>query len=294
MKKSVCSGGRTRNGFAVGVVSSVVLLASAGSVLGQYAVEVKRYESGTGFATEFGTGAGYTTPASILGEPSRVTPGLFGGPVDPFSAPYLIEQVLSVGTVGVVEVRLDTPVRRDALNPYGIDFLVFGAAGFVITNGDYSGGGITDGSLYRGGQAEARVSVSTDGLQYFTLDGSLSPILDAMFPTDGAGDFTVPVDPSLTPASFSGLGYTGIRAAYGGSGGGAGFSLAWARDGVGSPVVLDSVGYVRIEVLSGQVLLDGVSTVRPVPEASTWVLLGIGSLALVGWTRRGGFRSSQR
>ncbi len=294
MKKSVCRDGRARNGFAASAVASVGLMASAGSLLGQFAVEVKRYESGTGFATEFGTGAGYTTPASILGEPSRVTPGMFGGPVDPFSAPYLIEQVLSVGTGGVVEVRLDSPIRHDALNPHGIDFLVFGAAGFVITNGDYSGGGITDGSLYRGGQAEARVSVSTDGLQYFTLDGSLSPILDAMFPTDGTGDFTVPVDPSLTPASFSGLGLTGIRSAYGGSGGGAGFSLGWARDGVGSPVVLDAVGYVRIEVMSGQVLLDGVSAVRPVPEASTWVLLGIGSLAVAGWTRRGGRSSAQR
>lgn len=288
MKKSVCRGGRTRNGFTAGVVVPVGLMASAGSVLGQYAVEVKRYESGTGFATEFGTGTGYTTPASILGEPSRVTPGMFGGPVDPFNAPYLIEQVLSVGTGGVVEVRLDTPIRRDALNPHGIDFLVFGAAGFVITNGDYSGGGITDGSLYRGGTAEARVSVSVDGLQYFTLDGSLSPVLDAMFPTDGTGGFTVPVDPTLNAAQFSGLGLSGIRALYGGSGGGAGFSLGWARDGVGSPVALDSVGYVRIEVTSGQVLLDGVAAVRPVPEASTWVLLGIGSLALVGWTRRNG------
>ncbi len=286
MEKSVCSGGGARNGFAARVVASVGLMASAGSLLAQYAVEVKRYESGTGFATEFGTGAGYTVPTSILGEPSRVTPGFFGGPVDPFSAPYLVEQVLSVGTGGVVEVRMDTPIRRDALNPYGIDFLVFGAAGFTISNGDYSGGGITDGSLYRGGLATARVSVSADGLQYFALDGSLAPVLDAMFPTDGIGDFTVPVDPSLTAASFAGLGYTGIRSRYGGSGGGAGFSLDWARDGAGAPVVLTSAEYVRIEVTSGQVLLDGVSTVKPVPEPSTWVMLGVGSLAFAGWARR--------
>ena len=45
----------------------------------QYASKVVGYSTGDGFAD------GYTDPASALGAPSRVTPGTFGGPVDPFS-----------------------------------------------------------------------------------------------------------------------------------------------------------------------------------------------------------------
>jgi len=37
------------------------------------------------------------TAAPALGEPSRVTPGDFGGPVDPFDPPYLPTQLVSVG-----------------------------------------------------------------------------------------------------------------------------------------------------------------------------------------------------
>lgn len=294
MKIQQWNGGRTRNGIVAGVFGMIGLVASSASALAQYAVEVKRYESGTGFATEFGTGVGYTNVSSILGEPTRAILGPFGGPVDPFSPPWQVDQLLSVGTGGVLELRLDSPATRSPLNPYGIDFLVFGGAGFIITNGDYSGGGITDGSIFGGGLATARVSVSSDGLQYFTLDGSLSPVLDALFPTDGGGDFGVPVNPGLSYADFDGLGLDGIRGLYAGSGGGAGFSLAWARDGAGLPVSIDSASYIRIEVQSGRVELDGVSVVRPVPEPSTWVMLLAGSMGLVGVARRVGRDSSNR
>jgi len=294
MKIQQWNGGRTRNGIVAGVCGMIGLLASSASVLAQYAVEVKRYEPGTGFATEFGTGVGYTTAASILGEPTRSIPGPFGGPVEPFNPPWQVDQLLSVGTGGVVEIRLDTPATRSSLNPYGIDFLVFGGSGFIITNGDYSGGGITDGSIFGDDRAEVKVSVSADGLQYFTLDGSLAPVLDSLFPTDGSGDFGVPVNPGLTYSDFNGLGLVGIRGLYAGSGGGAGFSLACARDGAGQPVSIHSASYIRIEVQSGRVELDGVSVVRPVPEPSTWVLLLAGSMGLVGAARRVGRDSSNR
>lgn len=274
------SRGVSLNGMiAVGWVS----LLAAGALpqaQAQFAAEVRAYNPGTGFATEFGTGAGYTNAASILGEPSRVTPGMFGGPVDVFSPPYLVNQLLSVGTGGMLELRLDTPATRNPLNPFGIDFIVFGGAGFIITNGDFTGGGITDGSIFGGGLAEAKVSVSSDGVQFFTLDGSLAPVLDALFPTDGSGDFTRPVNPGLSYSDFSGLGLDGIRNLYAGSGGGAGFSLGWARDGSGAPVLVESAAFIRIEVISGRVELDGVAAVSAVPEPSTWVLLGVGTLAL--------------
>lgn len=281
-----CRGASLNGMVAVGLVS-VLGWCALPQVQAQFAAEVRAYNPGTGFATEFGTGAGYTNAAAILGEPSRVTPGMFGGPVDVFSPPYLVDQLLSVGTGGLLELRLDTPATRNPLNLFGIDFLVFGGAGFIITNGDYSGGGITDGSVFGGGLAQARVSVSSDGLQFFTLDGSLAPLLDELFPTDGSGDFTRPVNPSLSYADFSGLGLDGIRNLYAGSGGGAGFSLDWARDGSGAPVSIESAAFIRIEVISGRVELDGVAAVSAVPEPSTWVLLGLGALALGVQTRRG-------
>ncbi len=258
------------------------------TVRAQHVAEVIRYEPGTGFATEFGTDLAYTLTSAVLGEPSRFTPGMFGGPADPFSPPYLREQLLSVGAGGLLEVRLDSPILARPVNPFGIDFLVFGGQGMVIINGDYSGGGITDGSIFGSNAAQARVSVSADGVQWFTLDDSLTPVLETLFPTDGLGDFTVPVDPSLTASDFNDLGLAGIRALYGGSGGGTGFSLSWARDEMGAAVELDSASYLRFEVLSGRAEFDAVSVVRAVPEPGTGWLVGLGAVSVLGlqWRRR--------
>jgi hypothetical protein len=266
------------------VLASITLLNP--SAQAQFVSEVIRYEPGIGHATEFGTGLGYTLTEAVLGEPSRITPGMFGGPVDPFSPPYLRDQLISLGAGGLLEVRLDTPILNSPLNPFGIDFLVFGGSGFIIVNGDYSGGGITDGSLFSADNAVTRVSVSVDGQQWFTLDNSLTPILETLFPTDGSGDFTVPVDPTLTAADFDGLDLAGIRALYAGSGGGTGYSLAWARNDDGVPVHLDSASHIRLEVLSGRAEFDAVSVVRQVPEpVSGWLLVG-GAIGLLGWNIR--------
>jgi hypothetical protein len=268
---------------------AVVSLFVSPAANAQYASGIVRYQPGIGYATEFGTQLGYTDASAALGEPSRSTPGDWGGPVDPFSPAYLRSQVVSLGAGGVLEVRMDAPVRHDAGNPYGMDFLVFGTSGFVIVNGDYSGGGVTDGSLFGGGGAEARISVSADGARYFTLDPALSPALAALFPTDGTGDFTRPVNPALGASDFAGLGLDGIRVQYQGSGGGTGFSLAWARDESGGAVELTSAQYIRVEVTSGRLEIDGFAGVRAVPEpASGWMILGgVGLLlGLTTWRNR--------
>ena len=285
--KTVCDRGHATGGVAWGLACIIAIATFHPAVQAQHAVEVLRYEPGTGFATEFGTGLGYTLTSAVLGEPSRVTPGMFGGPVDPFSPPYLREQLLSVGTGGMLEVRLDTPIRANPLNPFGIDFLVFGNQGKVIINGDYSGGGITDGTMFGSDGGRARVSVSGDGVRWFTLDEGLTPMLETLFPTDGAGDFTVPVDPSLTASDFNGLGLVEIRSLYAGSGGGTGFSLGWARDEMGVAAELDSASYIRFEVMSGRAEFDGVSVVRAVPEPGIGWLVGVGVLGLLGrpWRR---------
>ncbi|MGN6387864.1 MAG: hypothetical protein ACTHMT_16665, partial [Verrucomicrobiota bacterium] len=68
------------------VVLAFASLVSASRASG-FADSIVSYSSGSGFAP------GYTNSAAALGEPSRVTPGEFGGPVDPFNSPYLKEQV---------------------------------------------------------------------------------------------------------------------------------------------------------------------------------------------------------
>lgn len=257
----------------------------------QFAKEVVKYDPGIGYAVEFGSGLGYTNTATVLGEPSRVTTSAFGSSaVDPFSAPYTRDQLLSLGTNGLVTVRLDTPIFDDPANPFGIDFLLFGNAGFVITNGDYAGGGITSGALYGANPGATRVSVSADGVTFYPLDPTHASTVDGAYPTDGSGDFLRPVDPALRAEDFSGLGLEGIRARYAGSGGGMGFDLGWARTATGEPAGLKRAEYVRLEVQSGKAEVDAVAVVldhggagftetfRELPLLHGWQVFGDASL----------------
>ena len=250
------------------VLVSVPTTASAAN----YGAEVVSYQPGTGAAP------GYNQTSAALGEPSRVTPGDFGGPVDPFSSPWQTGQILSVGAGGSLTLRFPQPVLDQPGNPYGLDFLVFGSAAFLIVNGDFSGGGVTDGGLFGDNQGTSRVSVSSDGSSFFTLAPALAPKVDGLFPTDGAGDFSRPVNPALTSADFNGLDLAGIRERYAGSGGGMGYDLAWARDGAGQPVHLESIQFVRIDVLSDRAEIDAISAV---PEPTPLALLGVGAAALL-------------
>jgi hypothetical protein len=259
---------------------SAALLGASLTASAQFASSVIGYDLGTGGS------AGFTDPSTVLGQPSRTNPF---GPIDPFNSQYAKTDLLSIGAGGYVVVRMDQLIGNNAANPFGLDFLIFGNAGFNIVNGDYSGGGITDGSLYGANDGSTRVSVSADGVQFFTLNTSIAPTVDGYFPTDGAGDFTKPVDPSRTPASFNNLGLAGIGLAYDGSAGGTGYDLAWAVDGNGASVVVPFVEYIRIDVISGKSEIDGfsvVSPLTPVPEPSTVALGVIGIGALVVARRR--------
>lgn len=240
------------------------------------ATEILEYTPGTGFATEFGTGLGYTNAQAALGEPARETPGTWGGPITPFSPPYTRDQLLSIGVGGSLTLRLGEPIRDAAGNPYGVDFLIFTGLGFVITNGDYTGGGITDGTRFGTHDAGVRVLVSGDGETFYELSPSLAPRIEDGFPTDGGGDFTRPADPALLPADFGGRNLDGIRELYQGSAGGTGYDLAWAMVD-GQPVGLTEASFVRLEVLSGRADIDGIVVV---PEPAAWVLLVIGAACL--------------
>jgi len=219
----------------------------------QYAEAVVSYVPGVGFSP------GFTNPAAALGEPSRITPGTFGGDVDPFDPPY--------GAGGSLTVKFGRPVLNHPRNRFGIDFIIFGNSGFIITNAfdpntfDWIGTPATDGSLFGNNAGASRVSVSRDGTVFYELNPTVALPVDALLPTDGSVDFHVPADPSLTQADFAGLTLEGIRALYYGSAGGAGYDISTAQDAQGRAVMLPEINYVRVEILSGKAEVDGFAAV---------------------------------
>jgi hypothetical protein len=257
---------------------SVVSLVLAGALFiptlvhAQYANGVITYTQGSG------ANPSYNDPGSALGAPT-----VFIGyqDADPFNPPYASSHIVGLGTGGSLTLQFLSPILNDAAHPFGLDFIIFGHAGFAITNGDYFGGGITDGSFFTGGEGDVRVSVSADGTTFYTLNPALSPIVDGLFPTDASGNPLIPVNPALTATDFAGKDLAGIQALYGGSAGGAGFNLDWALDGSNQSVSLSSVSYVRLDVLSGVAYIDAVSVV---PEPTVLALAMTGTCLL--WLRR--------
>ena len=227
----------------------------------QFAESVISYDPGTGFSP------GFTNAEAVLGEPSRITPGNFGGPVDPFDPPYLTSQLVSIGAGGSLTIKFTKPVLDHPRNRFGIDFIIFGNAGFIITNAfdpntfDWIGTPATDGSLLGNNPGASRVSVSSDGITFYELNPAVAAVVDGLLPTDGSGDFHTPADPSLRQTDFAGLTLEGIRALYYGGAGGAGYDLAWAQDSDGRPASIHSISYIRVEVLEGKSEVDGIAAV---------------------------------
>jgi hypothetical protein len=238
----------------------------------QFADTVISYTQGNGVLP------GYDNPNVALGAPTT-----FIGyqNADPFNPPYQSNNIVGIGTGGSLTLQLNTPVQNNPGNPFGLDFIIFGHAGFSVTNAYDSsfnpiGTPATDGSLFTGGTADVRVSVSADGTTFYTLNPSLTPVVDGLFPTYAGGSPFLPVDPSLTAADFSGLTLDQIEALYSGSAGGAGFDIGWALNGLNQSVSLSSIDYIRLDVLN-----DGtpayIDAISAVPEPSTFALAFFGS-----------------
>src|SRR5882724_6750591 len=244
----------------LGIIGLIGLLGSF-TLRAQHASAVVSYDPGVGFSP------GFTNPATVLCEPSRLTPGTFGGPVDPFDPPYLSSQLVSIGAGGSSTVKFARPILNHPRKRFGIDFIIFGNSGFIITNAldpltfDWIGTPATDGALFGNNPGTSRISVSRDGVHFFQLDPNRAPGIDVLLPTECSGDFHTPADPSLGQTDFQGLTLEGIRALYYGSAGGAGYDIGWAQDTEGNEVRLTDISYVRVEVLSGKAEVDGFAAV---------------------------------
>jgi hypothetical protein len=236
----------------------------------QFADHVIAYSAGTG------TSAGYNDPTRALGSPTT-----FIGyqNTDPFNPPFLSSDLVSIGAGGSLTVQFNSPILNSPDHAFGLDFSIFGNAGFVITNGNFSGGGITDGSLFANNTGSTRVWVSADNLNYYLLNPALARVVDGFAPTDAAGDFTRPINPALSQSDFAGKDLAGIRSLYDGSGGGTSYDISWAQDGTGASIFLSSVSYVRVDVLSGKSEIDAFTAV---PEPSALCLGTIALLLLAG------------
>jgi len=231
----------------------------------QFASSVVSYNQGSGIVS------GYNDPNAALGAPTT-----FIGyqNADPFDPPYQSSDIVGLGTNGgSLTLQFNTPIQNNSNNPSGLDFIIFGHAGF---NEDFGSGTASDGSLFTGGTSDVRVSVSADGSTFYTLNPSLAPVVDGLFPTDASGNPLLPVNPSLTAADFAGLTLAQIETLYNGSAGGAGFDLAWAINGSGQSVSLPSIDFVRLDVLNDgtPAYIDAISVV---PEPTTFALAIAGS-----------------
>ena len=240
--------------------ASVVLNSHAASL---YAGKIISYDPGAGYSANF------THPEAALGEPARVNP--FGEDADPFNPPYGTNQIVSIGAGGSLVVQFKKPILNHPRNIDRRDFTIFGNSGFIITNEfdlstfNWLGIPATDGSLFGESTGEKRMSVSFDGRHFFTLNPEHAPMVDGFPPTDGVGDFGIPIDPKLAAENFAGATLADIRSLYGGSGGGASYDISWAQDTKGRRVWLPMIRFIRIDVISGKSEIDGIAAVERVP-----------------------------
>jgi len=258
--------------------TSLVLLATSNTFAqNPWADAVVSYEAGAD------VDPAYTNPDTTLGEPSRMTgSGSWVGAVTPFNAPWMSDQLVSVGAGGHLTVSFDEPITNDPAHAFGADLIIFGNAFF----GDASWPDGQVSGLFEDGPFT--ISVSADGTSFTPLAETFN---DGLFPTLGyqdltgpydanpgsvPSDFTKPVDPGLTMTDFDDRSFDDIVALYDGSGGGIPVDIASAG--------LDEVFYVRIDVPAGATSpeFDAFATV-PEPAA----LLLFGSIALFGALRRG-------
>lgn len=278
---------KTSSGVAAAIAALAVGLSTSagwamsppGAPADPFADEVIEFIAGSGGSASF------ADPGAALGEPTRFTApaSSFGGAVTPFNAAFGAGEFVSIGQGGSLTVRFAEPVRNDALNPFGIDLLIFGNPFFFLSSFP---DGVAAGLFAEGGVIE----LSADGVNFVTVTGlaadggfptlGFSDLTDPFSPTAGLveTDFTRPVDPGFDPI---GLAFAEIVAGYAGSGGGLGVDIG--------ALGFEAISFVRITNPLGSGVtpeIDGFADVRAIPGPGALVALaGVGGLLARGRER---------
>lgn len=254
-------------------------LCASSAIASPWGTRVVSYEPGAA------VGSPYTDPASALGSPTRYTGiGTFPGAVTPFNPAFGEDEIVSIGAGGHLTLELAHPARDDARNPFGIDLLIFGNAGYIDVNFPVG----VAGPLF-GGSRGAILELSADGVRWETIVG-VEP--DGAFPTLGYADlaspyslargrvktsFTTPVDPAFDPAGRT---FSEIVVDYAGAGGGVGIDLAAAG--------LGRAAFIRISMpvgATGTAEIDAIAKVRAIPAPAAGLPIAIATL--IALRRRG-------
>lgn len=222
------------------VLAALPAVASANN---PYATAIASYNAGSNAAP------GYTDSAGALGWPTRFTGvGIWPGVVSAFNAPWMADEIVSIGAGGHLAVQFDSPIVDHPAHPFGIDLLIFSNSWFI--DSDYPNGNVKGLFI----EAEAIVEVSEDGKNWIPVSWAGE---QGLFPTIGYADahpyattpgrvptdFTKPVDPSLTMDDFFSLNHDEVVELYAGSGGGLGIDISSAG--------LAEVHFVRVRVPEG-------------------------------------------
>lgn len=232
-----------------------------------FAAQAVQYVQGGPVGFDSINGEPFTDPYTALGRPTVDTTDITGGegvPLVAVNAAFRAFEIVSIGIGGHLTLKFNHPVKDHPCNPYGVDFIVYGNA-FQIGGPFWTNGDPTEAAVGSTTFAErGLVSVSQDGIEWFTFEGGpeFGPFADDFAPTLGRvfdpvnpdlslGDWnewwgqptdpTKPLDPMITAAVLSEGTVAEAASLYDGAAGGTGFDIGDLE------LDLDWIQYIRIE-----------------------------------------------
>lgn len=278
-----------------------------------FATGVIAYDFGSGIPPfDYLNGNDFTQAVTALGRPAIDTTGDHTHieepeivPVHPGYPAFRANELVTVGSGGILILAFDHPVLDHPLNPYGVDLLGFGNAFSALatpwTNGSPETAILAGSSTAESGD----LSVSQDGTTWHSLgehplDGfapTAGRCIDPAHPDPALGtnnlwwggpsDPTLPVDPSVDPETWTGRTLGDIVRRYRGGAGGCGIDIS------GLPLPSDPTTghkwfrYLRIEGGEAQPEVDAVADVSPVFPWHRWQMSRFAWMDPPEWTRPG-------
>lgn len=294
-------GSGSRIGVMIGCISCA-LVTHALFADSPFALRVIDYEPGIGLPIDSITGVPFDNSARALGPPTIDTTGdgwlispLAPLPVTPVYPAFRDVELVTIGVGGHLTLEFEPPILDHPLNPYGLDFIVYGNAWIMTPSPGAYGTNDPSGVLLGSFLVEepGTVSVSADGTNWFSYtDG---PFADSFAPTLGRRynpaapepalggwnawwgeptDPRLPLDPAMRPEDLANQTLAFAAQAYGASAGGTGFDIG------GFDLPLDPetghkfIRFVCIENLSPSATpeIDAVAAVAPVSAYRHWAL----------------------